>query len=215
MGNSTNSSGVGSTSQPVAKSAIPQSSGNTFSNGKGSGGGSNGFFGGLENASQSGSDFNNYFGNYIHGGMSLADGGHVAHRASGGRVGPLTGATGGRADKLPMKVPDGSHVIPADVVSALGQGNSQHGHKVLERMFPNSSPRGKTRPAKPTSSLRKRGGEVPVMVSDGEFIVSPEDVAHRGGGDQEHGHRILDHFIVHTRNQNINNLKNLPGPARD
>jgi hypothetical protein len=130
-------------------------------------------------------------------------------RASGGRVGPLTGATGGRADKLPMHVPDGSHVIPADVVSALGQGNSQHGHKVLAHMFPNSTT------GKKTSGLRKRGGEVPVMVSDGEFIVSPEDVAHRGNGDVEHGHRVLDHFIIHTRQQNIHNLKHLPGPARD
>lgn len=138
-----------------------------------------------------------------------------SHRASGGRVGPLTGSTGGRADKLPMKVPDGSHVIPADVVSALGQGNSQHGHKVLSRMFPHSAPRSSAHPGKPASGLRKRGGEVPVMVSDGEFIVSPEDVKHRGGGDQEHGHRVLDHFIIHTRQQNINHLKKLPGPARD
>lgn len=135
--------------------------------------------------------------------------------ASGGRVGALTGATGGRADKLPMNVPDGSHVIPADVVSALGQGNSQHGHKVLSRMFPRSSPRATTNPGKPRSGLRKNGGEVPIMASDGEFIVSPEDVARRGGGNHEHGHRVLDHFILHTRKENIDNLKNLPGPARD
>jgi hypothetical protein len=130
-------------------------------------------------------------------------------------VGPLTGATGGRADKLPTKVPDGSHVIPADVVSALGQGNSQHGHKVLSHMFPHSSPRSAASSAKPKSGLKKNGGEVPVMVSDGEFIIDPEDVKHRGGGDQEQGHRRLDAFILHTRKQNINNLKNLPGPARD
>lgn len=139
------------------------------------------------------------------------DVGRRSQRADGGRVGALTGKTGGRADKLPMHVPNGSHVIPADVVAALGQGNSQHGYQILAKMFPHSQSKGS-----PSGGLRKRdGGEVPIMASDGEFIVSPEDVNDRGHGDQEHGHRVLDHFIVHTREQNINHLKQLPGPADD
>jgi len=63
--------------------------------------------------------------------------------------------------------------------------------------------------------MRKRGGEVPVMVSDGEFVLSPEDVREKGNGDQELGHKILDHFIIHVRKQNIEKLKRLPGPAKD
>jgi hypothetical protein len=130
------------------------------------------------------------------------------------RIGALTGATGGRADKLPINVPNGSHVIPADVVSALGQGNSAHGYKVLGRMFPNSG--GRSSKSSGSSLVKKNGGEVPIMASDGEFIVSPQDVQHEAGrGDHEHGHRVLDHFIVHTRKQAIHNLKHLPGPARD
>ena len=35
------------------------------------------------------------------------------YKSKGGTVGPLMGATGGRADKLPLTVPDHSHVIPA------------------------------------------------------------------------------------------------------
>jgi hypothetical protein len=127
------------------------------------------------------------------------------NKAGGGRVGALTGATGGRADKLPMKVPNGSHVIPADVVSALGQGNSQNGHKVLASLFPHSS----------SPQKRAGGGGVDIMASDGEFVVSPEDVEEAGRGDAEHGHNVLDHFIVHTRKQNIQHLSKLPAPPKD
>jgi hypothetical protein len=127
------------------------------------------------------------------------------NKASGGQVGALTGATGGRADKLPMRVPNGSHVIPADVVSALGSGNSQNGHLTLTKMFPHSSGQRK----------RAGGGGVDIMASDGEFVVSPEDVAEAGRGDIEHGHNVLDHFIVHTRKQNIQHLLKLPAPSKD
>jgi hypothetical protein len=127
------------------------------------------------------------------------------NRTGGGRVGALTGATGGRADMLPMKVPNGSHVIPADVVSALGQGNSQHGHEVLAALFPHSS----------SPKKRAGGGGVNIMASDGEFVVSPEDVEETGRGDAEHGHNVLDHFIVHTRKQNIQHLSKLPAPPKD
>lgn len=52
---------------------------------------------------------------------------------------PFTGAiaTGGsgRADTVPMHVPSGSYVLPADVVSHIGQGNSQQGFSVLNAMF--------------------------------------------------------------------------------
>ena len=134
-----------------------------------------------------------------------------SQRASGGAVGPLMGNTGGRADKLPMHVPDNSHVIPADVVAALGDGNSQHGHQVLSRMFPHSS--SDFEASKP--GLRKAGGKVPIMASDGEFIVGPDDVLKRGQGDMSHGHSVLDHFILHIRHQNIEHLKKLPPPAKD
>src|SRR5208337_5202610 len=49
-------------------------------------------------------------------------------------TGPLMGPTGGRADKLPIGVPGGSHVIPSDIVSGLGQGNSTSGHAALSKV---------------------------------------------------------------------------------
>lgn len=124
--------------------------------------------------------------------------------------GPIMGATGGRADKIPTTVRGGSHVIPSDVVSSLGQGNTTAGMSVLSRMF-KSGPYGM--PMK--TPRRADGGEVPVLVSDGEFVVSPEVVAELGGGNQDAGHEILDQFILGARKSAIETLKRLPGPAKD
>ena len=202
-----------------------------------------------------------------------ADGGAVAiaqpwyARADGGHVGPLSGATGGRADKIATTVPDGSHIIPADIVSALGDGNSEAGFAVLMKRFPRSDPhraRGgmvglsgmphmpsipgtphisdaphmigipnphmtgaphltgaprmgmpKLGSLKPPGMPRLHaGGTVPVKLSDGEVSICPEDVRELGNGDIEHGHKILDRFIVHARKENIKKLKGLPGPSK-
>jgi len=125
-------------------------------------------------------------------------------RGKGGEVtGPLMGATGGRADKLPLTVPDHSHVIPADVVSALGQGNTARGMQVLAKMFP------------PDKGEAIRGRSTKIMASDGEFIVTPSNVVKKGHGDVNRGHEVLDHFIVHARKLNIHHLKHMPPPAKD
>ena len=55
----------------------------------------------------------------------------------------LDGATDGMADKIPATIDrtqpaalsDGEFVIPADVVSHLGNGNSDAGAKVLSKMM--------------------------------------------------------------------------------
>ena len=61
-------------------------------------------------------------------------------RDDGGPVtGALLGDTDGRADAVNTSVPDGSHVIPADVVGALGEGNSVAGAAKLSKMFPHSA----------------------------------------------------------------------------
>ena len=61
--------------------------------------------------------------------------------ATGGVVGPLHGYDGGRTDTLPVSVPPGSYVIPADIVSGIpgAQGNSLAGHVALAKLF-NSLP---------------------------------------------------------------------------
>jgi len=122
-----------------------------------------------------------------------------APRAAGGLV---EGETGGRSDEVSTQVPDGAHIIPADVVSALGQGNTLAGAAKLRHKFPHS-----------TKAPGLKSGGVPVKLSDGEFSVSPEDVRRVGEGDIERGHRALNAWIMHVRQQDIKHRQNLPPPA--
>lgn len=123
----------------------------------------------------------------------------------GGSVkGPLHSEVPGRTDHLGMEVEAGSFVIPADIVSALGEGNSSAGMQIVESMFQEA----------PVTGYAK-GGAVPIMAAGGEFVLSPAQVAAVGGGDVNHGHEILDHWVVATRKQTIDTLKRLPAPARD
>ncbi len=64
----------------------------------------------------------------------------AATSAPGPVTGPLLGSTGGRDDAIHTSVPDGAHIIPADVVGALGEGNSVAGAKKLSKMFPGAGP---------------------------------------------------------------------------
>lgn len=123
----------------------------------------------------------------------------------GGLVtGPLLGRTKGRADKVKLTVPPGSHVIPSDIVSAIGDGNSVFGHTALGKMFPKSMKKRKN---------RKDGGGVDIAVSDGEFIVSPDDVLDVGHGNEELGHKLLNEYIEDVRSKNIERTKNIGKPA--
>lgn len=123
--------------------------------------------------------------------------------ANGGAVtvGPVVGHTGGREDAKPVDVAAGSFVIPADIVSSLGTGNSLAGMEHLKKVF-----------GEPMT--RASGGAVPILISDGEYVISPEQVAKIGGGDMNKGHQILDSMVLKLRKQHIDTLKSLPGPAK-
>ncbi len=129
-------------------------------------------------------------------------------RAKGGKVhvGPITGDTGGRADKVPMRVPNGAYVLTADHVSGLGEGNTEAGMKKLSAMFPKSRP----------SKLRQLPADeaIPIYAADGEFVISPEDVVDRFG-ELEYGHRALDEWQTQERQALIETLQNLAPPAQD
>lgn len=134
-------------------------------------------------------------------------------RARGGAVethpgGLLASHVAGRTDHLPLNVKAGSYVIPADVVSGLGEGNSLAGKNVLSQMF------GGGKQAMPyTPAHRARGGAVPIMAAGGEYIITPEQVKKKFGN-MDHGHKVLDTFVKNARAKNIKTLKNLPGPAK-
>lgn len=108
----------------------------------------------------------------------------------------------GRTDDLEISVPGESFVIPADIVSSLGQGNTAAGFKVLETMWPQHQVK------------RAEGGKVPIVAAGGEFIVHPEHVKRIGGGDLKKGHAVLRDFVKEIRQKTIKSLKKLPSPAR-
>lgn len=137
-------------------------------------------------------------------------------------TGPIVSTVPGRTDHHAMSVPSGSFVLPADHVSALGQGNTQAGMAIVNHMF-SSGPYGTALPkmargrGAPGAKFAKGGPvgkPVPIMASGGEIVLSPEQVAKIGNGDIDRGHKILDAWIVQTRKKHIKTLRGLPGPAK-
>jgi hypothetical protein len=121
-------------------------------------------------------------------------------------AGMISGPTPGRADRVPMKVRNRSFVIPADIPSALGQGNSQAGAEILSRMFATRRADG--------GDVENEGDDVPIRASHGEFLVDPETVREIGHGSLAAGYRVLEKFVLRVRKEHIATLKGLKGPQR-
>lgn len=143
-------------------------------------------------------------------------------------VGPIHSPVAGRTDHLPMHVPSGSYVIPAEEVAHLGEGNTNAGFKVLRRVFSGipyaggASPYGQGagpygEPLQDSRGGEVKGGEgsVPIVAAGGEYVLSPDDVRFAGDGDMERGHKVLDEFVRRLRAEQIKTLEKLPGPARN
>lgn len=205
---------------------------------------------------------------FLSGGGGWAQGGGIPRRAMGGMgvaptpeqmgmyasrrgMGELYHAGGflnspvaGRTDHLPLAVPADSHVIPADVVSGIGQGNSLNGAAQLDQMF-HSGPWGvkalasKAPSAMPRASHLATGGTpfvqasrakperiTSILAAGGEYVVRPEAVAemgrrakglqHASGGksDLAAGHDAIDQFILRARKKTIETTRKLPGPVK-
>lgn len=147
-----------------------------------------------------------------------------AKRETGGRIhpkvfhGPINTPIPGRTDRLPIHVYAGSYVIPADVVSGMGEGNTAAGNRVIDKMFAGG------RVKRAQGGLAKYGlvghyhkprSIVPVIVAGGEYILTPDEVEEVGDGDMDKGHKELDKFVVEQRNMLRKKLAKLPGPAQD
>lgn len=140
-----------------------------------------------------------------------------------GREGMINSSIPGRTDKLPMNVKSGSYILPADIPSALGQGNSMAGGEILKKMF-TSGPYGMAAPRIRSGRPRFRQtgggagdedeGHVPIIAAGGEYVIHPDVVRDIGHGNLKAGHKVLDQFVLHTRKENIKTLKKLPGPKQ-
>lgn len=120
--------------------------------------------------------------------------------------GLLAGHGGGRTDNLHISVPRGSYILPADVVSSLGENNTAAGGRVIEAMF------GKGKGFSKGGMVP--GGMVPIIAASGEYHLMPDQVKKAGDGDEKNGHEALDEFVKHAREKNIKELENLPGPKK-
>jgi hypothetical protein len=181
---------------------------------------------------------------------NLHGGEHPPSPHGGGRVhrmhvGPIHSPVAGRTDHLPMHVPSGSYVLPADVVSSHGEGNTSAGFKVMRRLFggapyghkggpygQSGAPYNQTGGPYGQSSgpygeplqNQSRGGRatdgerdkgVPIVAAGGEYVLSPDQVRAAGKGDPDLGCRVLDEFVKRSRAKHIKTLRGLPGPAKD
>jgi hypothetical protein len=114
------------------------------------------------------------------------------HFAAGGVVGPLIDTGPGRTDTLPISVPPGSYVIPADVVSGLpgAQGNSLAGHVALNKMMnalplsPDKAPYGADTPN------LARGRTIPGLGTQHHLMAESLDKAKGGKVGDDHGKPI-------------------------
>ena len=122
--------------------------------------------------------------------------------------GAIDSAVAGRTDHLPVHVASGSYVIPADIISGMGEGNTAAGFKVAKRIFAAPAGMGHNMQAGPTEA-------VPVVVAGGEYILTPAEVVHIGEGSLEDGHRTLDEFVKEYRAKTVKTLEALPGPKKN
>lgn len=178
--------------------------------------------------------------NRASGGMNMASGPHLAPgwqtkaEARGMTKGAIFSAVPGRTDHHDTHVPSGSYVVPADIVSGRGQGNTIAGANVLHQMFkmgPFGSPAmgmhhgpGAPRPVVPHPAKFHSGGgkhashigtPTPVKLAGGEVVIPPENLMHVVHPNLNHAHKIMDQWILNERRNLRKTLAKLPGPAKD
>lgn len=164
--------------------------------------------------------YKNNRGGAIHG---YANGGQIRSAAKAGanivhNGGIFPGDGAGRTDNIPVNVPVDSHVIPADVVSGLGEGNTNAGAAILDKMMTSIPKRPSPPPqaAQDPATALARGGkaQTKIIAASGEYLVPPDLVRALGNGDIALGHKVLDAFILKTRANTKKTLGKLKPPKK-
>lgn len=127
-----------------------------------------------------------------------------------GKSGFLNSHVAGRTDHLHVTLPAGSYVVPADVVSGIGQGNSLAGAHVLHEMF---APTPGAPPARARGGATPAPKPVPILAAGGEFVVDPSALA-RVFGSVAKGHKAMDAWVIQERRKIVKTMSKLPGPAK-
>lgn len=157
------------------------------------------------------------------GGIAGGDTSKRQHFADGGFV---NSSVPGRTDRIPTSVVADSYVIPADIISGLGQGNSLAGSHIMDMILKTgpygtnlSQAHGRANfPQAPRAEQPYATGgkthKAPVVIAGGEYIVHPVDVMRVGEGSMTRGHERLDAFVKKMRAHHIKTLKNLAPPKK-
>lgn len=104
----------------------------------------------------------------------------------------------GRTDKININVPENSFVVPADVVSSLGEGNTHAGARALDRSFP-------------APKSQAQGKSVPIVAAGGEYVIHPQAITKKYGN-MDKGQNILRELVAHTRAHTVHTLSTLKPP---
>lgn len=164
--------------------------------------------------------------------MEFADLGRMEDTGSA-HYGLLHSSVPGRTDRIATSPAADSFVVPADVVSGLGEGNTLSGAHVLDIML-HTGPYGTPLPrlsieshnVHPVSmslpfSPQSRGGvtgehhrQEPIIVAGGEYVVPPEALKRLGKGDIEKGHRIMRALCKKVREHTVTDIKKMPEPVK-
>lgn len=125
------------------------------------------------------------------------------------KSGMIKSSVPGRTDRIPLVVDKNAFVWPADIISGLGQGNSDAGAKVLGEIMALYGP---SQPG--NQGGLEGGGTVPIVAAGGEFVTDPAGVAAVGNGDLKKGHAILNKAVPYLRKQIASHMLTLPGPKK-
>lgn len=145
-------------------------------------------------------------------------------------TGPLVSSVPGRTDKHFTHVPSGSYVVPADIVSGHGQGNTLAGMNALHNLF--KMGRNQSLGMNPSHyhlNKLKRGGvadkhvgkPVPVKLAGGEIVVPPHNVhetmqrLRKRKMTLDEAHKEMDKWVVEHRTKLRRTLAKLPGPVKN
>lgn len=129
-------------------------------------------------------------------------------------AGLIHSSTPGRADLVPARLRRGSYIIPADVVSGIGEGNTLAGARLLHTTLPKAAEmasRGEVALAA-GGMADDDADDIEVRLSGGEYQVAPDQVLEIGGGDVSEGAKALDALVQAVRSHTKQTIDRMPPP---
>lgn len=145
----------------------------------------------------------------------------LPHYKAGGLLSSPVKSTGikgpgdGQSDSIKTDMPHGTFIISADVTSFLGNGSSDSGIKVLDKVT--REIRKKHDPSivkKVEKMVAKKNALVPVAVATDEYKIDPVTVTLAGEGDLEKGSRVFHQLMENARKHRNTSGTKLPPAAK-